>query len=138
MTDRKPMISEKMQDRLEMLVAALLLGATVTTAAYAQRDPAYQAARSEGLIGEMPTGYVGYVTAPGAAIDALVKDINIKRKQVYTEQALANGVTVEEFAFRNGCRLIKEKTVAGEKYQAPDKTWKTRDASAPLLDARCP
>lgn len=138
MTDRKPMIREKMQDRLEMLVAALLLGATVTTAAYAQRDPAYQAARSEGLIGEMPTGYVGYVTAPGAAIDALVKDINIKRKQVYTEQALANGVTVEEFAFRNGCRLIKEKTVAGEKYQAPDKTWKTRDASAPLLDARCP
>jgi uncharacterized protein len=138
MTDKKPMISEKMQDRLEMLVAALLLGATVTTAAYAQRDPAYQAARSEGLIGEMPTGYVGYVSAPSAAIDALVKDINIKRKQVYTEQALANGVTVEEFAFRNGCRLIKEKTVAGEKYQAPDKTWKTRDASAPLLDARCP
>jgi uncharacterized protein len=138
MTDKKSMISEKMQDRLEMLVAALLLGATVTTAAYAQRDPAYQAARSEGLIGEMPTGYIGYVTAPSAAIDALVKDINIKRKQVYTEQALTNGVTVEEFAFRNGCRLIKEKTVVGEKYQAPDKTWKTRDAGAPLLDARCP
>jgi uncharacterized protein len=138
MTDKKSMISEKMQDRLEMLVAALLLGATVTTAAYAQRDPAYQAARSEGLIGEMPTGYIGYVTAPSAAIDALVKDINIKRKQVYTEQALTNGVTVEEFAFRNGCRLIKEKTVVGEKYQAPDKTWKTRDTGAPLLDARCP
>ncbi len=139
MADKKPMMSDKMQDRLEMLVAALLLGATVTTAAYAQqRDPAYQAARSEGLIGELPTGYVGYVTAPSAAIDALVKDINIKRKQVYTEQALTNGVTVEEFAFRNGCRLIKEKTVAGEKYQAPDRTWKTRDASPPVVDARCP
>jgi uncharacterized protein len=138
MADKKPMMSAKMQDRLEMLVAALLLGTTVTTAAFAQRDPAYQAARSEGLIGEMPTGYVGYVTPPSAAIDALVKDINIKRKQVYTEQALTNGVTVEEFAFRNGCRLIKEKTVAGEKYQAPDRSWKTRDASQPLLDARCP
>lgn len=138
MADKKPMMSEKIQDRLEMLVVALLLGATVSTAAYAQRDPAYQAARSEGLIGEMPTGYIGYVTAPGGAIDALVKDINIKRKQVYTEQALANGATVEEMAFRTGCRLIKEKTVAGEKYQAPDKSWKTRDASAPLLDARCP
>jgi uncharacterized protein len=131
-------ISEKMQDRLEMLVAALLLGATATTAAYAQRDPAYQAARTEGLIGELPTGYVGFVTPPSAAIKALVDDINIKRKAVYTEQAQANGVTVEEFAFRNGCRLIKEKTVAGEKYQAPDRTWKTRDASAPLVDARCP
>ncbi len=131
-------VSEKMQDRLEMLAAALLLGATVSTAAYAQRDPAYQAARSGGLIGEMPTGYVGFVSAPSAAIKALVDDINIKRKAVYTDQALANGVTVEEFAFRNGCRLIKEKTVAGEKYQAPDKSWKTRDASAPSLDARCP
>jgi uncharacterized protein len=138
MADKKLMKSAKMPNGVEMLVAALLLGATATTAAYAQRDPAYQAARSEGLIGEMPTGYVGYVSAPSAAIDALVKDINIKRKQVYTEQALTNGVTVEEFAFRNGCRLIKEKTVAGEKYQAPDKSWKTRDASAPLLDARCP
>jgi uncharacterized protein YdbL (DUF1318 family) len=131
-------MSEKMQDRLEMLVAALLLGATVTTAAYAQRDPAYQSARSQGLIGELPTGYVGFVSTPSAAIKALVDDINIKRKAVYTEQALANGVTVEEFAFRNGCRLIAEKTVAGEKYQAPDKSWKTRDASAPALDARCP
>ncbi len=131
-------MSEKMQDRLEMLAAAILLGATVTTAAYAQRDPAYQAARTGGLIGELTTGYVGFVVPPSAAIDALVKDINIKRKQVYTQEALTNGVTVEEFAFRNGCRLIKEKTVAGEKYQAPDKTWKTRDATPPVLDARCP
>jgi uncharacterized protein len=131
-------ITEKMQNRLEMLAAALLLGATVTTAAYAQRDPAYQAARSDGLIGELPTGYIGFVSPPSGAIKALVDDINIKRKAVYTEQALANGATVEEFAFRNGCRLIKEKTVAGEKYQAPDKSWRTRDASAPALDARCP
>jgi uncharacterized protein len=132
-------LSEKMQDRLEMLVAALLLGATVTTAAYAQqRDPAYQAARSGGLVGEKPDGYLGFVTPPSAAIKALVDDINIKRKAVYTEQALANGSTVEEFAFRNGCRLIKEKTAAGEKYMAPDKTWKTRDANAPIVDARCP
>jgi uncharacterized protein len=131
-------MSEKMQDRLEMLVAAVLLGATVSTAAYAQRDPAYQSARSEGLVGEKPDGYLGFVTPPSAAIKALVDDINIKRKAVYTEQALANGSTVEEFAFRNGCRLVKEKTVAGEKYMAPDRTWKTRDASPPLMDARCP
>jgi uncharacterized protein len=132
------MMSEKMQDRLEMLIAALLIGATATTAVYAQRDPAYQTARSEGLVGELPTGYVGFVTPPSAAIKALVDDINIKRKAVYTEQALANGVTVEEFAFRNGCRLISERTVAGEKYQAPDRTWKTRDSSPPVLDPRCP
>jgi uncharacterized protein YdbL (DUF1318 family) len=131
-------MSEKMKDRLEMLVAAVLLGATVTTAAYAQRDPAYQSARSGGLVGEKPDGYLGFVTPPSAAIKALVDDINIKRKAVYTEAALANGSTVEEFAFRNGCRLIKEKTVAGEKYMAPDRTWKIRDANPPVMDARCP
>lgn len=131
-------MSEKMQDRLEMLVAALLLGATISTAAYAQRDPAYQAARSQGLVGEKSDGYLGFVTPPSAAIKALVDDINIKRKAKYTEEALTNGATVEEMAFRTGCRLIAEKTVAGEKYQAPDKTWKTRDANAPALDTRCP
>ncbi|MFM2410426.1 MAG: hypothetical protein RL481_1254 [Pseudomonadota bacterium] len=131
-------MSEKMQDRLEMLAAALLLGATATTAAYAQRDPAYQAARSDGLIGETPTGYLGFVGTPSAAVKALVDDINIKRKAVYTEQARANGATVEAFAMSAGCRLIAEKTAVGEKYRAPDGTWKTRDANRPDLDPRCP
>jgi uncharacterized protein len=127
-----------MQDKLEMLTAAVLLGLATTTAAYAQSAPTYQSARSEGLIGEMPTGYIGFVSPPTAAVKALVDDINIKRKAVYTEQAQANGATVEEFAFRTACRLIKEKMVPGEKYQAPDRSWKTRDASPPALDSRCP
>ncbi len=131
-------MSENMQDKLEMLTAAVLLGLATTTAAYAQSGPTYQSARSDGLIGELPTGYIGFVSPPTAAIKALVDDINIKRKAVYTEQASANGATVEEFAFRTACRLIKEKMVAGEKYQAPDRSWKTRDASPPLLDSRCP
>jgi uncharacterized protein len=131
-------MSENMQNKLEMLTAAVLLGLATTTAAYAQSGPTYQSARSEGLIGELPTGYIGFVSPPTAAIKALVDDINIKRKAVYTEQAQANGATVEEFAFRTACRLIKEKMVAGEKYQAPDRSWKTRDATPPLLDSRCP
>jgi uncharacterized protein len=132
-------ISEKMQDRLEMLVAAVLLGATVTTSAYAQRPPEYQAARTQGLVGELPTGYLGFVTPPSASIKALVDDLNIKRKADYTKAALENGVTVEEFAFRNACRLISGKTTAvGEKYMAPDRTWKTKDENPPYLDSRCP
>ncbi len=131
-------ITKKMRDRIEMIAAALLIGATATTAVYAQRDPAYQSARSEGLVGEKTDGYLGFVTPPSAAVKALVDDINIKRKAKYTDEAMANGATVEEFAFRTGCRLIAEKTVAGEKYQAPDRTWRTRDANPPQLDARCP
>ncbi|MGC1468980.1 MAG: YdbL family protein [Sphingorhabdus sp.] len=132
-------LSEKMKDRIEMVAAALLIGAAVAgSGAMAQRDPAYQAARAEGLIGEKTDGYLGFVSAPSPAVKALVDDLNIKRKAKYTEEALANGATVEEMAFRTGCRLIKERTAPGEKYQAPDKTWKNRDATDPVVDVRCP
>ena len=132
-------LNEKMKDRIEMAVAALLIGAAVAgSGAMAQRDPAYQQARADGLIGEKTDGYLGFVTPPSPAVKALVDDLNIKRKATYTEEALANGATVEEMAFRTGCRLIKERTAPGEMYQAPDKSWKTRDASPPVVDVRCP
>jgi uncharacterized protein len=128
-----------MNKNMEMLIAAILLGATASTAAVAQqRDPAFQAARDQGLIGERTDGYLGYVVTPSPSIDALVKDINIKRKQAYTDAALSNGATVSEMAFSNGCRLIKERVAVGEKYQLPDGTWATKSAAAPILDARCP
>jgi uncharacterized protein len=127
-----------MNDKSEMIIAAILLAATASTAAYAQRDPAYQSARDGGLVGEKTDGYLGFVVAPSPAIKALVDDLNIKRKAAYTKEAAANNATVEEMALRNGCRLIAERSVAGEKYQLPNGNWATRTASAPALDARCP
>jgi uncharacterized protein len=127
-----------MTDKFEMIIAAILLAATASTAAYAQRDPAYQSARDGGLVGEKTDGYLGFVVAPSPAIKALVDDLNIKRKSAYTKEAAANGATVEEMALRNGCRLIAERTVAGEKYQLPGGTWATRTEVTPKLDPRCP
>lgn len=127
-----------MTNKIEMILAATLLAVTASGAVLAQRDPAYQSARSEGLIGEQVDGYLGFVTPPSPAIKALVNDLNIKRKAAYTKEAQANGATVEEMAFRNGCRLIAERTVAGEKYQMPNGSWATRGSAAPTLDPRCP
>ncbi|OWR01613.1 YdbL family protein [Sphingopyxis witflariensis] len=123
----------------------LALAAIVTTAAVAfavpsamaQRDPAYAAARADGQIGEQPDGYLGFASSPTPAIRALVQDLNIKRKAAYTERAQATGSTVEQFAFTSGCNLIAQ-TKPGEKYQAPDGSWKTRDGSPPVRDSRCP
>lgn len=129
-----------MKNSVEMLIAAALLGGAATSAMAFQagRDPAYQSARESGLVGEKSDGYLGFVSAPSPAIKALVEDINIKRKAAYSKESLANGATVEEMALRNGCRLIGERTVDGEKYQTPNGTWKTRDSGRPELDPRCP
>ncbi|MEG3150748.1 YdbL family protein [Sphingomonas sp. ZT3P38] len=107
----------------------------VATAAYAQRDPAYQAARSAGQIGEQPDGYLGIVGTATPDLRALVNSINIQRKAKYTQSAAA-GATVEQMAFASGCNLIL-KTVPGEKYQTPSGSWATRGAGAPERDARC-
>ena len=129
-----------MRDSVEMIIAALLLGVTASSAMAFQsgRDPAYQSARESGQVGEKSDGYLGFVVPPSSSVRALVEDINIKRKAVYSKEALANGATVEEMALRTGCRLIAERMVAGEKYQTPSGQWKTGDGSAPELDPRCP
>lgn len=117
-------------------VAATAAVALLVPSAMAQRDPAYEAARAAGQVGEQPDGYLGYASTPTPAVRAIVDDINIKRKDAYTKGAPA-GSTVEQFAFVTGCNLIA-KTKPGEKYKAPDGSWKTRDASAPVRDSRCP
>jgi uncharacterized protein len=119
------------------LVLAALIGVMLTGApALAQRDPAYQTARAQGLIGEKPDGYLEALAGASAAVRALVDDLNIRRRQEYTRLASERGATVEQVAFTTGCNLIA-RTVAGEKYQAPDGSWQTRTSAAPTRDARC-
>lgn len=117
------------------LIAVAAVGALVATAAYAQRDPAYAAARASGEVGEQPDGYLGIVGSPTPALRALVNNINIQRKAAYARQA-GNGSTIEQFAFVSGCNLIAQ-TQAGEKYQSPTGQWLTRGAGAPTRDPRC-
>jgi len=120
------------------LVAALAATFGLAAApAFAQRDPAYAAARSAGQIGEKMDGYLGFVTPPSSGVKAMVDDLNIKRKAVYAQQAQAQRATVEEYAFTSGCLAIA-RTAPGEKYQAPDGSWATRTSAPPQRDPRCP
>ncbi|MGY2734445.1 YdbL family protein [Sphingomonas sp. UYP23] len=119
---------------LKMVAAIALLGSSA--AALAQRNPAYQAARSAGEVGEQPDGYLGVVGSASSEVRALVNNINIQRKAAYTQQSASSGATVEQFAFTSGCNLIGQ-TAPGEKYKGPDGQWKTRGAGAPERDSRC-
>lgn len=118
-----------------LLLFATLASGAAGVATAAQRDPAYQAARSEGLVGEQPDGYLGIVGTPTPALRALVNDINIQRRAAYTRGA-SEASTVEQFAFVSGCNLIL-RTVPGEKYRAPDGRWLTRGSEPPVRDPRC-
>lgn len=131
-------MASKVNNKLKMMLvgAALVAGLAFGGAAMAQRDPAYQAAREAGLVGEQADGYLGIVGTPTAELRALVNNINIQRKAAYTKSASASGATVEQFAVTSGCNLIL-KTVAGEKYQAPDGRWKTRAATEPERADAC-
>jgi uncharacterized protein YdbL (DUF1318 family) len=115
-------------------VAALAVG--VGPAQAEPRDPAYSAARAAGQVGEKMDGYLG-VIGGGAELRAMVDDLNIKRRAIYSQKAQSQHATVEEYAFTSGCLLIAQ-TAPGEKYQAPDGSWQTRGSGPPQRDPRCP
>lgn len=117
------------------LVASAIGG--LATPAFAQRDPAYAAARAAGQVGEKQDGYLGIVGATTPDLQRIVNDINIKRRAVYSQKAQASNATLEEYALAAGCQAILA-TAPGEKYQAPDGSWATRGAAAPVRDSRCP
>jgi uncharacterized protein YdbL (DUF1318 family) len=119
------------------LAGVLTLGG-LSAAAWAQRDPAYAAARAAGQIGEMMDGYIGIVGAETPELRRIVNAINIKRREVYSIKAPAANppATLQEYAFATGCVAIAA-TEPGEKYQAPDKTWKTRTTAPPELHPDC-
>ena len=69
-------------------------------------------AKSSGLVGETATGYIAPIKSSGE-IDALVKDINARRKVQYQRIAEKNGISLEAVEVRAGQKAIA-KTPAGE------------------------
>lgn len=137
MTYRRPIARKTARTIGAALLAAGAL-ATLAVPAFAQsRDPAYAAARANGTVGEKMDGYLGFVGSPSGSLKNLVDDLNIRRKASYADRARAQGVTIEEFAFTQGCLLIA-RTTPGEKYQAPDGSWQTRGSAPARVDPRCP
>lgn len=126
------------RNTLTLAAAALLAMGLAAAPAMAQRDPAYQAARESGQIGEKTDGYLGIVGASTPALQAMVDDLNNRRRSNYAERATANGVTLIDYATAQACILIA-RTAEGEMYQAPDRTsWLRRGAGPAQLPSNCP
>ena len=116
-------------------VLAVLLAAGPLAAQSA--NPALEAARASGQVGEQTDGYLGFPSTPSDEVRRTADTVNIKRRKIYVERAQAKGSTVEDYAFTTACQLIA-RTKPGDRYQAPDGSWQTRTAGPPLRDNRCP
>lgn len=114
-----------------------VLAVIAAPVAVSAQELTYKSAKSAGIIGEKPDGYLEVVGSGSAEVRKLVNAVNIKRKAKYTELASQKGVTVQDIAFTTGCNLI-EQTEPGEKYLSPNGEWQTRNDTPPQRDARCP
>lgn len=78
-------------------------------------------AKSQGLVGEQPNGFLGVVKATSDAVQ-LAAEINAKRRAAYEAIAKKNGATLDQVAILAGQKAI-EKTAPGAYIQTPDGQW---------------
>ncbi|MEE4175482.1 MAG: YdbL family protein [Xanthomonadales bacterium] len=105
--------------RLAALLAGLMLSLTAAAAALDQ-------AKADGWIGEKPDGYLGLVRSDAPAdVQALVRDVNAKRKARYQQIASQQGAPLAEVEKVGGQTAI-DKTRAGHYVMDTSGRWRKK------------
>ena len=78
-------------------------------------------AKAQGYVGEQANGYIGIVKN-GSGVQALVDDINSRRKAEYQKIATRNGTSLEVVEALAGKKAI-EKTPANQYVRDPSGNW---------------
>ncbi|HBH78757.1 MAG TPA: DUF1318 domain-containing protein [Nitrospira sp.] len=86
---------------LTIVVCITVLGTMIAFSAFAL---SLDEAKAKGLVGERPNGYLGAVNPSNTEAQAVIADVNQKRRQAY-----------EDIAKRNRTDLRSVETLAGEK-----------------------
>ncbi|SMF28993.1 hypothetical protein SAMN02745866_01868 [Alteromonadaceae bacterium Bs31] len=108
---------------LQNIIITLLATAFIVLPAHAI---SLQDAKSQGLVGEMATGYLGSPKGQASSeAAALIKDINSKRKAKYMEIAKSQGISLEAVENLAGKKAF-EKTAAGHYINVPGVGWKKK------------
>lgn len=79
-------------------------------------------AKQQGLVGEQPSGYLAVVGKSTPELDALVHDINQKRRAAYEAIAQRNGTDLTAVEQLAGKKAI-EQTPAGQYIRLPSGQW---------------
>ncbi len=84
-------------------VSLALIASTIAFSAWAT---SLEQAKQQGLVGEMPNGYLGVVVA-SSNVNSLVDTVNKKRKEIYLNLARKNKITMQQVT-----KLAGEKSIA--------------------------
>jgi uncharacterized protein YdbL (DUF1318 family) len=83
-------------------------------------------AKEQGLVGEANTGYLAAVKTPASAdVNALIAEVNAKRKAEFETTAQKTGTTIVQVANRF-YELAVQRTAAGNYYQDVSGNWKKK------------
>jgi uncharacterized protein YdbL (DUF1318 family) len=100
----------------------------LTLAALLLATPAFaldlHGARAQGLVGEKADGYVT-AQQPSAEVNALVDDVNARRKAEYARISKENGQPLDVVG-RVAAESIVGKLESGASYQGADGSWKKK------------
>jgi uncharacterized protein YdbL (DUF1318 family) len=107
--------------KLRSLILATLLLTGISLPSFALD---LHQARSVGFVGEKADGYVTGLK-PTADVQALVAEVNAKRKQEYARISAQNGQPIDVVA-KLAAQQIISSLDPGSLYQAADGSWKTR------------
>jgi uncharacterized protein YdbL (DUF1318 family) len=106
---------------VSMLVPTLLLG--VLWLPLPSWGLTLEVAKTQGVVGEQPNGYLG-VVQPGASaeVQALVNDVNQKRRHMYEDIARRNSTKLEAVELLAGKTAI-DNTRPGNFVRSPSGQW---------------
>ncbi|WP_232219882.1 YdbL family protein [Pseudogulbenkiania sp. MAI-1] len=104
-----------MKTKIRWLAALLLVCSTLAMALD------LDGAKSQGLVGEQPDGYLGVVKSTPEAVE-LAADINAKRRSAYEAIAKKNGATLDQVAALAGQKAI-EKAAPGTYVKSSTGQW---------------
>lgn len=102
------------------ILMALVLAAPVAALSLDEAKSRLDSAKSEGLVGEMPSGYLGVVTGSGDAA-AIADAINQARRDEYARIAEKHNIPVSQVEVVAGKKAL-EKTPSGQYIQV-DGRW---------------
>jgi uncharacterized protein len=109
-----------MNNRLSGLRTVLAAAALAFSAAAFSLS--LEEAKSQGLVGEQPSGYLGVVGSATPEVAKLVQEINQKRKSAYEAIAQRNGTQLTAVEQLAGKKAI-EQTPSGQFVRLPSGEW---------------